>query len=510
MVENKIDGNRIAKNTLLLYLRMLFQLGIALYTSRAVLNALGVIDFGIYNVVGGIIVIFSFLNNAMASSTQRFLVYHLGTNDSRKLKQIFSSAIIIHFVMAVVVVGLAEIMGLWFLQAKMIIPMERLEVAKWVFHLSVISSAITILSVPYNAAIIANERMGAFAAISIIETLLKLCVAIFISFCNGDRLLWYAGLLLGVSVIVRTIYGVYCSKSFPEAKLIFPRNNKLLYKEMTSFAGWSLVGNLSVVGYTQGINLLLNIFFGPAINAARGIAVQVQNAVYGFVRSFQTAVNPQITKSYAIGDLKSMHLLIYRSSKLSFYLTLMLSLPIIIETPYVLSLWLNIVPDYTVAFCRLTFISCMIESISNPFMIGASATGKIKKYHLIIGSILLLIVPVSYIFLKLGFEPIIVYIIDILIQFIAQIIRLFLCRHLFSLNILFYIKDVISRIVGVAVLSVVFSLLIDSLFIEINFINAIVVAFFSFISVCVVSYVIGLTKSERTFFNNKMLKIFHR
>lgn len=510
MVENKIDGNRIAKNTLLLYLRMLFQLGIALYTSRAVLNALGVIDFGIYNVVGGIIVIFSFLNNAMASSTQRFLVYHLGTNDSRKLKQIFSSAIIIHFVMAVVVVGLAEIMGLWFLQAKMIIPMERLEVAKWVFHLSVISSAITILSVPYNAAIIANERMGAFAAISIIETLLKLCVAIFISFCNGDRLLWYAGLLLGVSVIVRTIYGVYCSKSFPEAKLIFPRNNKLLYKEMTSFAGWSLVGNLSVVGYTQGINLLLNIFFGPAINAARGIAVQVQNAVYGFVRSFQTAVNPQITKSYAIGDLKSMHLLIYRSSKLSFYLTLMLSLPIIIETPYVLSLWLNIVPDYTVAFCRLTFISCMIESISNPFMIGASATGKIKKYHLIIGSILLLIVPVSYIFLKLGFEPIIVYIIDILIQFIAQIIRLFLCRHLFSLNILFYIKDVISRIVGVAVLSVVFSLLIDSLFIEINFINAIIVAFFSFISVCVVSYVIGLTKSEKTFFNNKMLKIFHR
>ena len=510
MVENKIDGNRIAKNTLLLYLRMLFQLGIALYTSRAVLNALGVIDFGIYNVVGGIIVIFSFLNNAMASSTQRFLVYHLGTNDSRKLKQIFSSAIIIHFVMAVVVVGLAEIMGLWFLQAKMIIPMERLEVAKWVFHLSVISSAITILSVPYNAAIIANERMGAFAAISIIETLLKLCVAIFISFCNGDRLLWYAGLLLGVSVIVRTIYGVYCSKSFPEAKLIFPRNNKLLYKEMTSFAGWSLVGNLSVVGYTQGINLLLNIFFGPAINAARGIAVQVQNAVYGFVRSFQTAVNPQITKSYAIGDLKSMHLLIYRSSKLSFYLTLMLSLPIIIETPYVLSLWLNIVPDYTVAFCRLTFISCMIESISNPFMIGASATGKIKKYHLIIGSILLLIVPVSYIFLKLGFEPIIVYIIDILIQFIAQIIRLFLCRHLFSLNILFYIKDVISMIVGVAVLSVVFSLLIDSLFIEINFINAIIVAFFSFISVCVVSYVIGLTKSERTFFNNKMLKIFHR
>ena len=510
MVENKIDGNRIAKNTLLLYLRMLFQLGIALYTSRAVLNALGVIDFGIYNVVGGIIVIFSFLNNAMASSTQRFLVYHLGTNDSRKLKQIFSSAIIIHFVMAVVVVGLAEIMGLWFLQAKMIIPMERLEVAKWVFHLSVISSAITILSVPYNAAIIANERMGAFAAISIIETLLKLCVAIFISFCNGDRLLWYAGLLLGVSVIVRTIYGVYCSKSFPEAKLIFPRNNKLLYKEMTSFAGWSLVGNLSVVGYTQGINLLLNIFFGPAINAARGIAVQVQNAVYGFVRSFQTAVNPQITKSYAIGDLKSMHLLIYRSSKLSFYLTLMLSLPIIIETPYVLSLWLNIVPDYTVAFCRLTFISCMIESISNPFMIGASATGKIKKYHLIIGSILLLIVPVSYIFLKLGFEPIIVYFIDILIQFIAQIIRLFLCRHLFSLNILFYIKDVISRIVGVAVLSVVFSLLIDSLFIEINFINAIVVAFFSFISVCVVSYVIGLTKSEKTFFNNKMLKIFHR
>lgn len=510
MVENKIDGNRIAKNTLLLYLRMLFQLGIALYTSRAVLNALGVIDFGIYNVVGGIIVIFSFLNNAMASSTQRFLVYHLGTNDSRKLKQIFSSAIIIHFVMAVVVVGLAEIMGLWFLQEKMIIPMDRLEVAKWVFHLSVISSAITILSVPYNAAIIANERMGAFAAISIIETLLKLCVAIFISFCNGDRLLWYAGLLLGVSVIVRIIYGVYCSKSFPEAKLIFPRNNKLLYKEMTSFAGWSLVGNLSVVGYTQGINLLLNVFFGPAINAARGIAVQVQNAVYGFVRSFQTAINPQITKSYAIGDLKSMHLLIYRSSKFSFYLTLMLSLPIIIETPYVLSLWLNIVPDYTVAFCRLTFISCMIEAISNPFMIGASATGKIKKYHLIIGSILLLIVPVSYIFLKLGFEPIIVYIIDILIQFIAQIIRLFLCRHLFSLNILFYIKNVISRILGVAVLSVVFSLLIDSLFVETNFINAIVVAFFSFISVCVVSYVIGLTRCEKTFLNNKMLKIFRR
>lgn len=510
MVENKIDGNRIARNTILLYFRMLFQLGIALYTSRAVLNALGVIDFGIYNVVGGIIVIFSFLNNAMASSTQRFLVYHLGTSDNQKLKQIFSSAVIIHLVMAIVVVGLAEIMGVWFLQEKMIIPIGRLEVAKWVFHLSVISSAITILSVPYNASIIANERMGAFAAISIIETLLKLCVAIFISFCNGDRLLWYAGLLLGVSVIVRIIYGVYCSKSFPEAKLIFPRNNKLLYKEMTSFAGWSLIGNLSVVGYTQGLNLLLNIFFGPAINAARGIAVQVQNAVYGFVRSFQTAINPQITKSYAIDDLESMHLLIYRSSKLSFYLTLMLSLPIIIETPYILSLWLNVVPDYTVAFCRLTFISCMIEAISNPFMIGASATGKIKKYHLIIGSILLLVVPISYFFLKLGFDPVVVYVIDILIQFIAQIVRLFLCRYLFSLNILFYIKNVFSRIVGVAMLSILFSLLIDSLFVETNFINAIIIGFCSFISVSVVSYMIGLTGYERAFLNNKISKIFHK
>lgn len=475
-------------------------MAVALYTSRVVLNVLGIDDFGIYNVVGGIITMFTFLNSAMAASTQRFLTFEIGKQGN--VHKIFSSSILIHRAIAFIVILLGETIGLWFVNTQLNIPVGRMAAANWVYQCSIVICTINIISLPYNAIIIANERMKAFAYISILETGLKLIAVLVLPVFFFDKLTVYALLLTGIAVIIRITYAEYCHRSFPETKGKILKD-KMLFKEMTNFAGWSMVGNLALIAYTQGTNILLNIFFGPAVNAARGVAVQVQNAINSFCLNFQTALNPQITKSYASEELAYMHLLIVRSSKFSFYLLLILSLPVLIETEIILKWWLGEIPAYTINFVRIILVISMVDAISNPLIISAQATGKIRTYQIVVGGILLCILPVAYLALKLGTSPESVFIVHLGIVCLAQCARLWLIRPMIKLSLKYYFTEVILKIGTVFVLS----LLIPYLLYRI--LPASWWSFFIVSSTCTactlfIIYRLGLNTHERGFIQQKL------
>ena len=313
------NNKRIAKNTLLLYFRMLLMMAVSLFTSRVVLNTLGVEDFGIYSVVGGVVGMFVFINNSMSSATQRYITFALGKGDKNRLQTVFSTTLQIHSLIAVIIVLLGETVGLWFLYNKMQIPADRMDAALWVMQCSIVSMVVMIVSVPYNADVIAHEKMSAFAYISILEVVLKLAIVYLLLVFSYDKLILYAILILMIQILIRFCYSIYCNKHFEETKYKHVWDKKL-FKEMTGFAGWSLFGNMAGVLFGQGLNMLLNVFFGPVVNAARAVAVQVQGAIQQFVANFQTALNPQITKTYAAGELNEMHRLMFRSARFSFYL----------------------------------------------------------------------------------------------------------------------------------------------------------------------------------------------
>ena len=502
MQDSQQNNKQIAKNTLLLYFRMLFMMAVSLYTSRVVLATLGVEDFGIYNVVGGIVTMFSFINSAMSSSTQRYLTFELGRGDFSQLQRVFSTSIIIHALISVIIIILAETIGLWFLYYKMNIPAIRMPAASIVYQMSILSMVVMVMSVPYNSAIIAHEKISAFAYISILEAILKLSIVFVLMFSGFDKLVLYAILMFAVQFIIRIVYGWYCKKRFNECKIILAKDWKL-FKEMLAFASWSLWDYISYIAYTEGLSILLNIFFNPVINAARGLAGQVSDAVGRFYTNFQTAINPQITKSYAVGDFEYLHSLVYRSCRISFILLLMVSLPVILETEKILSIWLTTVPDYTASFVRLTFVSSFIGTLANPLGISVLATGKVKRYQTCVGITLLAILPISYIVLKLGGDPNSVYIATILINAIALYLRLAIVCPLIRLSKIKYLSNVIIRcsILGVAA-SIVPALLKFSL--KDDFVSFFTVIAISILSVLLFSYFIGLTPNEQIAVRNKV------
>ena len=432
---NTADNNkRIAKNTLLLYFRMLFMMVVSLYTSRVVLNALGVEDYGIYNVVGGIVAMFSVISGSLSAAITRFITYELGTGNQENLKKIFSSAVTIQIGLTVAIALLAELVGVWFLNVKMNIPESRMIAANWVFQLSLFTFAINLISVPYNATIIAHERMSAFAYISIIEALGKLAIAYFITVSPMDRLVFYALLMCAVALLVRLVYGYYCKSHFEECTYHFLWDKNLL-ERMFSFAGWNFIGASSAILRDQGGNIVINLFCGPAVNAARGIAFQVNTAVHGFVTNFMTALNPQITKSYASGDREYMMTLIFQGARLSFYMLLALSLPIFVNTHYILVLWLKIVPEHTVIFVQLILLFGLSESISNPLITAMLATGKIRNYQLVVGGLQLMNLPVSYFLLRMGMFPEVVIVVAIVISQCCLAARLLMLRGMIGLSV---------------------------------------------------------------------------
>lgn len=502
-MSSKTETNRrIAKNTFLLYVRMLFTMAVSLYTSRVVLNVLGVEDYGLYNVVGGFVAMFSFFNGAMAAATQRYLNFELGRGDASRLLQVFCTSVNIHAIISFLVLLLSETVGLWFVYTYLNIPADRFSAALWVYQASVLSSIVMVMSIPYNAAIIAHERMGAFAYISVLEVVLKLLIVYLLVVYDIDKLKLYAVLMLLVQVLICLIYCRYGNKHFTETRYRLVWNGSL-FKEMTGFAGWSLFGNIAAVAFTQGLNVLLNMFFGPAINAARGIAVQVQNAIKGFCVNFQTALNPQITKSYASGDMDYMYGLVFTSSKFSYYLLLLLSMPVILETQVILQWWLGIEPDHTVAFVRLILVISMVDSLANPLIQAASATGRIRKYQSVVGTMLIMILPISYLALKFGSSPEGVFVVQLLVFCIALFARLWMLRSLVGLSLRAYCLKAVLPMACVTLVSAVIPLVVY-LLLQPSLLRLLLICVISTVSVTVAVYFLGLANNERSFIQQRL------
>ena len=498
------NNKRIAKNTLLLYFRMMITMLIGLYTSRVVLNTLGIEDFGIYNVVGGVIAMFAFVNGAMANATSRYLTIELGRENWQRLKSTFSTALTIHAMIALLIIILGETIGLWFLLNKMIIPDARLEAAMWVYQLSIVSMAVSIMSVPFNASIISHEKMSAFAYITIFDVIMKLLIVFLLLFIPYDKLKVHAILLFLTQLLNQLIYMIYCKRNFYETSFR-PKIDKSLFKEISVFAGWNLYGNLSYITYSQGVNILLNVFFGPAINAARGIAVQVQSMIYSFVSNFQTALNPQITKSYANGNVVYMNQLIVMGSKFSFYLLLLIAIPLMIEAPYILRLWLVQVPEHAVSFFRILVLINLTDALSTPVAISIQATGQIKTPQLITGSILMAILPVSYVALKMGAPAEAVFVIHLVSAIAAQISRIILLSHRITFSIRNYLKDVISPILFVLVVVCAISIAIYHYCYTENIWSMIMVCIATICINIIIFYSLGLNSNERRFIREKFV-----
>lgn len=399
--QSQNNNKRIAQNTALLYVRMAFSMIVSLYTSRVVLATLGVEDFGIYGVVGGIVTLFDFLNASMSGCTSRFLTFELGRDNFSNLRDTFSTAIYVHLFIALLVLVVAEPVGLWFMHCKMQVPSDRMDAAQVVFHLSVLSMMINVTQVPYNASIISHERMDVYAYVEIVNVLLKLLVVYLLQLSSYDKLITYVWLVFIVTASVAMFYRLYCVKHFNECHIhrVWRAD---IFKNMLAFSGWDLYGNLSVTMRTQGVNMLLNMFFGPLMNAAASIAAQVQGAVMAFAQNVNTAVRPQIIKRYAAGERESMASLIRNAVRLNFLVLLLITIPLVSELHFILKLWLGQVPDYAVVFCTFTLLFNFFANLSGILVIGVHATGKIFRPSFINGTLYLMVIPVSYIAFRCG------------------------------------------------------------------------------------------------------------
>ena len=504
MSNQTLDNNkRIAKNTLLLYVRMLFTMAVSLFTSRVILNTLGVEDYGINNVVGGIVTMFSVLSGSLSSSISRFITFELGKGNIERLKTIFSTGVNIQLGMSVLIIIIAEAVGIWFLNAKMNIPADRMVAANWVFQCAILTFVLNLLSVPYNAAIIAHEKMSAFAYISVVEVSLKLIIVYMLMISPFDRLETYAVLLLLVGAVIRFIYGYYCKRHFEECTYHFVFDKPVL-KEMTGFAGWNFLGNGAYMLNTQGVNILMNLYFGVAVNAARGIATQVDAALKQFVNNFTTAVNPQITKSYAQGDLDYMHKLVCRSAKFSAFLMMFFAVPIILETNTILTIWLKTVPDYAVIFLQWIIISSFMDTVlANSLVTSMFATGKIKRYQIIVTTVGCLVFPLSWIAFKLGFEPQVGYILYFFIYTILLFVRLYLLKDMVKLPVMMYIREVLYKLAPVIVVGFAIpGILILTM--DAGWLRLILVCLLSVLVTAASEYFIGLSNKEKDFVAEKI------
>lgn len=502
------NSKRIAKNTILLYIRMLVTMFVSLFTSRIILKTLGVTDYGIYNVVGGVVTMFSIISGSLSAASSRFITFELGKGNSTELKKIFSTSVNIQIIMSIIVIIFAEIIGVWFLNYKMNIPSDRLYAANWVFQFSILTFCINLISVPYNASIIAHEKMSAFAYISILEVSAKLAIVYLLYWSPIDKLIFYALLMAIVALIIRFVYGLFCKRNFTECRYQFIFD-KTLIKKMFGFAGWNFIGNSSAIFRDQGGNILINLFCGPTVNAARGIAYQVNGAIHGFVGNFMLALNPQITKSYASGEWAYMMTLIFQGARLSYYMLLFLSLPVIINTHYILELWLGVVPEYTTTFVQLVLILAMSESISQPLITAQNATGRIKYYQISVGGLQLLNLPISYILLKNGCIPETVLIVAIMISQCCLFVRLYIERKSIQLPLKEFIQKVYINIIIVSISSAFIPLTLSHYMLE-NSINFIILCLLSIACTLISIYYIGCNKKEKKIITEKIKSLIHK
>lgn len=431
-------------------------MGVSLYTSRVVLNVLGASDYGAYSVIGGVVTLFAFFKMAMSTSTQRFLSFELGTGNEKSLRNIFNASVNIHVGIALIMLLLCETIGIWFVENKLKIDPSRIDAARWVFHFTILSFMVTVIQVPYNALMIARERMNVFAVFSIFEVLLKLFIVFLLSLSPYDKLKTFAVLTFVVTLLIALLYRVYCLKHFPESKYLY-YFDKASYKKLISFSGWNLFGNLAAVARGQGSNIILNIFFGTVVNAAYGITAQLSGAVKHFVTNFQIAVNPQIIKTYAQGNFTVNHKLILQSSRLSYFLLFVIVAPIWFNVDFILNLWLANPPPLTSIFVRLALINILVDSLSGPVMTGIQASGNIKWYQIIVGLFICIDLPLTYFVLKQYNDPVYSYYTSISINLLSLFLRLYFLKLRVGISMLAYIKEVVLKVLFVTLIAMSFT-----------------------------------------------------
>ena len=495
---------RIAKNTLLLYFRQILILLVSLYTVSVVLETLGAEDYGIYNVVGGIVILFTFLNRAMTNATQRFLNYAMGQNDLEQVRNIFSISFIIHVLISILIIILAETIGLWFFYTWLNIPSERFNAAFFVYQFSIAATVINILHVPYRATIIAYEKMSFFAFLSIIEVVLKLGIVFLLPLFLYDNLIVYAFLVCITGIITFFIYKIYCNRIFETARFLYCGDRKLFHK-LLGFSGWNAFGGVAIIIRNHGVNILVNIFNGVTVNAAMGIATQVNSAIYQFVGNFQIAYSPQIIKSYSNKDYKYFLQLIFRASKASFCLLFIFLLPVYLNTDFVLQIWLGSVPEYTVAFTRLILLFSLAEALGAPLRVSVHATGDIKTYQLILNCFVFANLPLSFLFLRLGFSPVIVLVMRVILNYLAFVWYMFFCAGKIKLPVRAFFREVIAPVIAIVVISFFATIFIQNLFIN-NLSRLIVSCSVSSVCITLLMYLIGLNKDEKLFVKNWIKK----
>ena len=512
MSELKTSSNnkRIVKNTVFLYIRMLLMLFISFFTSRVILQSLGVVDYGIYNVVGGVVAMFSFFNVALSGATARFLSFELGAGDTAKLKRTFTSSLTIHIVLGIFIVLLLESIGLWFMYNKLNVPADRFYSALIVFHISVLTCFFNIVQVPFNASITSHEKMSAFAYISIYDAIVKLVIVYALYIFKGDRLILYAILLMFATLTTNFIYIVYCYKHFQECRFLLGFDKEISLP-ILKYSSWDLFGNFSIMVRGQGLNVLQNLFFGPVVNASTGVANTVLAAIMGFTENFLTAVRPQIIKQYAVKNYEYFQKLVVNSAKYSFYLLLVTTLPLIIEADYAMGIWLEEVPQYAVIFCQLSIINNWISIIYRPIVISISATGQVRRISIINGTIYLLVLPTTYIFLKLGYGPTTPFILNILFLFVGHTIfsMLIVKKQLPFFEISSFFKCVLLKCSIVVLVSVPVPVLLHFYMVD-SLIRFILVCIVSVFWTSFVLYTLGIGINERitlhNFIKNKILK----
>lgn len=493
------NNKRIAKNTILLYFRMLFSMVIALFTSRLILQRLGMSDYGIFNVVGGFVSMFTILSGALSSSISRFITFELGKGNKERLKLIFCTGVNIQLLMSLAIIVVGEPVGIWFLNEQMNIPEGRLTAANWVFQFSMLAFVLNIISVPYNAEIIAHEKMAAYAWISILDVSLKCFIVYLLAWAPYDKLIVYAILYAAEALFIRLLYGVYCQQVFEECKyhMVF---DKKVFKSMLSFAGWNFLGSSAGILNTQGVNLLINIFFGVTVNAARGIAVQVDSAVKQFVSSFTTAVNPQIIKSYAEGNLEYVYKLVCYSAKYSSFLLLYIAVPVILEAPTILKLWLDIVPNYAVIFTQLAVFSSFADFVlGNSLMTAIFATGNIRNYQIVVSIIGGMVFPLTWIAFYLGMPPYVTYIIYIIMYSLVIYIRVHYASRQMGLPPMLFWQKALLRTLPVIALSFAAPLFILRIM-EPGLLRLLLLTVFATIMTTILIASIGLSRQERNKF----------
>ena len=496
-------SRRIARNTLLLYVRMLVLMFVGLFTSRVVLAALGETDYGVYNAVGGMVTVFTFVTTSISAAISRYLAFEIARGgDSQRLRKVFSAGIAVQLAFAMILILLAETLGQWFLHSRMNIPLGREGAADVVLQCSLAALVIQLLSVPYNAAIIAHEKMSAFAVISFLEAGLKLSVALVVKYAMCDKLILYAVLVAAVSLLVRMSYGLYCRKRFPESRgrlLLEPA----LAKEMLVFSGWNFFGSSAYVLNTQGVTMLVNIFFGVALNAARGVAMQIENIAKQFVSSFLTAINPQITKTWAAGDRQGCFSLVFKAVKFSYLGVLVLLMPLLFEAETVLGLWLTAVPAHSAAFVRLALVALLVDMFGNPLLTLMLATGKVKKYYIVTGLVSYLCLPLVWLAFRLGASVEWSYVGFIVVYTVVLALKFLFVREETALPVRKFFREVGFPLLALTVMSALLPALVY-MFLPQGFVRLILVCVLSWAGISALACIMVFTPGERAFVTRKI------